>query len=112
MNANDGVKLLSVLATGGQSNQGRSVEKVGVLRVAAPCSAEVAAYLYSAPESVTDCHGVPVGFHQVAFYDGGTFEVVSLWRIEPRANQEKTPRSGTEAVGTQHQITAKQPDKT
>ena len=70
--------------------------------MAAPCSAEVVAYLYSAPESVTDCHGLPVGFHQVAVYDGGTFEMVPLWRIEPRANQEKNAskryRSGGNAA--------------
>ena len=51
------------------------MEKVGVLRVAASCSVVVATYLCSAPESVTDCHGLPVGFHQAAFYDGVRFEI-------------------------------------
>ena len=50
MNTSDGVKISSVWTTGGQSKRGRSEKKIGFSRgLLSPDSA---------PENVTDCHGL------------------------------------------------------
>ena len=86
-------KSPSILATGGQSKRGRSEKKIGFSR-GLP-------FLDSAPENVTDCHGLLAVFdfsHLKCHPARVVFEtLLSADRTKDEARR-KTPRSGTEAV--------------